>query len=113
MLRYFNEHLAFFRIFYTAAPGGRAHLPSNLRGDALEAYLDSKALAVKSVHAGQAKGLFRKDVSASELVEFTDAVLVVTLARWSLEERPPSSDAQFDLLWKLVTGGLGAREAVR
>jgi AcrR family transcriptional regulator len=112
-LAYFNQHRTFFRIFYTAGPGGRAHIPSNLRGDALEGYLATKRGAIASFRRSSKKGLVRADVPPEELVEFVDAVLVVTLARWSTTGEPPPPAKQFDLLWRLLSGGLGFAESVR
>ncbi len=112
-LEYFNAHRQFFRTFYTASPGGRAHIPSNLRGDALEAYFAAKRHDVEAFRRAQRKGSVRSDVPAAELVEFIDAVLVVTLARWATADQAPPAETQFDLLWRLISGGLGVREPAR
>lgn len=108
LLGYFNAHRTFFQIFYTAGPGGRAHVACNMKGEALKLHLETKAAAVSVVKAAQRKRLVRRDVAAAELVEFISAVNTVTLARWALAAEAPSPAEQLDLLWKLHTGGLGA-----
>lgn len=106
IVAYFNAHRAFFRIFYTAGPSGRAHLESNLHDDALGALEKSKAKALAAYKIGQRAGLIRSDVDAAELCAFVDAVLMCTLARWSIDGVKLTEPEQVDLLWRLTTGGL-------
>lgn len=109
ILSYFNDHKAFFRLFYTASPGGRAYVRSNLRDGALESYLDFKRKEEAVVRKGQAKGQIRDDISAAELVEFIHGVTISTLARWSAGDGESDRDEQLRLLWSFLHGGLGAR----
>ncbi|GMV83107.1 MAG: hypothetical protein AMXMBFR7_42910 [Planctomycetota bacterium] len=109
ILSYFNDHKTFFRLFYTASPGGRAYVRSNLRDDALESYLDFKRKEEAVVRKGQAEGQFRDDISAAELVEFIHGVTISTLARWSAEDGETDPGEQLRLLWAFLYGGLGAR----
>jgi len=109
ILSYFNDHKTFFRLFYTASPGGRAYVRSNLRDDALESYLDFKRKEEAVVRKGQAEGQFRDDISAAELVEFIHGVTISTLARWSAEDGETDHGEQLRLLWSFLYGGLGSR----
>ncbi|MCZ7645888.1 MAG: hypothetical protein M5U26_11485 [Planctomycetota bacterium] len=104
---HFNEHKTFFRLFYTASPGGRAFVRSNLRDEALEAYLAFKAKEEKVVREGQAMGRIRNDMSSAELVEFIHGVTVSTLARWSIEGGEKDRGKQMRLLWGFLYGGMG------
>ncbi|HYC76438.1 MAG TPA: TetR/AcrR family transcriptional regulator [Planctomycetota bacterium] len=107
VLTYFNAHRSFFKVFYSASPGGRAHIPSNLDGSSLEEYLGFKRRLVDNFAAAQARGAVRGDLPPEELAEFIDAVVVVTLARWSMSGSAPPPDEQFRILWSLFGGGLG------
>lgn len=110
LIRYFDSHQAFFRIFYSAGPGGRAHLASNLREGALAAYMKVKRRETAVLREAQRAGLVRKDIGAAELTEFIHGVNVTTFARWSLAPNPPPMREQEALLWGLVTGGLRTPE---
>ena len=106
VVEYFNEHRAFFQIFYAAQPGGRAHVQSNLRGDALSAFEKSRRKQIEVVRAAQRAGQVRTDLPAEELVDFRHAVTMVTLARWAMTRSPAGRKEQIDLLWKLQQGGM-------
>ncbi len=106
VVTYFNQHRAFFRIFYTAGPGGRACVQSNLRDSALRNYLDVKERQVEVVRAGQKAGQIRKDLPADELVEFLHGVNVTTFARWATAGDVPAPARQLELLWQFGLGGL-------
>ncbi len=109
ILSYFNDHKTFFRLFYTASPGGRAHVRSNLRDGALEAYLDFKRKEEAVIRKAQAQGQIRDDIAAAELVEFIHGVTISTLARWSAGDGETDRGEQLRLLWSFLYGGLGAR----
>jgi AcrR family transcriptional regulator len=110
IVAYFNDHRDFFRIFYTAIPGGRAHVPSNLRGAALTAFQESRRRQIEVVREAQRDGSVRKDLAPEDLVDFIHGVNIVTFARWAIDERAPSPRDQLALLWGLELGGLrGAR----
>lgn len=111
LLDYFNEHKTFFRIFYTAEPGGRALIPQSLRDVALKDYLEFRAFEGKVLKEAQTAGLVRQEIPAEELLEFMHGLTTATLARWSIAETLPSKEEQFRLLWGFLAGGLGAREA--
>lgn len=110
-LDYFNSHRAVFRIFYSAEPGGRAHLPSSLSGKALRRYLDFKKFEVRLMRQAQAAGRARKDLPAEELVEMMHGLTLATMARWSLTRAAPSRAEQMRRLWGFTASGLGARGA--
>jgi AcrR family transcriptional regulator len=110
LVDYFNAHLPFFRIFYTSAPGGRALVHSNLRDEALAAYLDCKSREVDLIKKAQRRGTVRKDIPAEELLEFIHGVNVMALARWSVAETVPSKEKQLHWMWSLVSGGLAGTE---
>jgi AcrR family transcriptional regulator len=106
LVRYFNDHRDFFRIFYSALPGGRAHVRSNLRGAALDAFEESRKLQIEVVREGQREGTIRRDLPAAELVDFIHGVNIVTFARWAMVDRPPAAKDQVRILWGLELGGL-------
>src|SRR5262245_23509393 len=97
VVAYFNAHRDFFRIFYTALPGGRAHVESNLRGDALQAFQESRRGQIEVVRAGQKEGSIRRDLPAEELVDFMHSVNMVTFARWAVAPRVPAAKEQLAL----------------
>jgi AcrR family transcriptional regulator len=109
-LEYFNGHQAFFQVFYSAEPGGRAHLPSNLRDSALKEYLDFKQVELKLMKEAQAAQQIRTDIPAEELIEFMHGTTVSTLARWTLGRQRPSQDEQMRLLWGFLSAGLKLKE---
>jgi AcrR family transcriptional regulator len=113
IVAYFNGHRDFFRIFYTALPGGRAHVESNLRGAALHAFQDSRRRQIEVVRAGQREGSIRRDLPAEELVDFLHAVNMVTFARWAVAPRAPAPKDQIELLWSLELGGLSGTRAAK
>lgn len=106
LVTYFNENRDFFRIFYTALPGGRAHVASNLRGKALDAFASSRKRQIEVVREAQRDGSIRRDLPADELVDFIHGVNIVTFARWAMTDRPPSTAEQVRVLWGLELGGL-------
>jgi AcrR family transcriptional regulator len=106
LVRYFNDNRDFFRIFYTALPGGRAHVRSNLRGAALDAFEESRRLQIEVVREAQRDGSVRRDLPAAELVDFIHGVNIVTFARWAMADRPPAAEDQARILWGLELGGL-------
>jgi AcrR family transcriptional regulator len=106
ILDYFAEHRVFFRIFYTAGPGGKIDLQSHLKDTPLREYQAFKQIQTEVVRKGQAQGCLRKDIPAEELVEFIHSVEVGTLARWSTGRHLPSRDEQLRILWGLQTHGL-------
>ena len=106
IVAYFNQHRTFFRILYTALPGGGAHVPSNLRGEALAAFQESRRRRDRRRPVGPTRRIIRKDLPAEELVDFMHGVNIVTLARWALSESPLSRKEQVALLWGLELGGL-------
>lgn len=107
LLDYFNSHLATFRLFYTADPGGRAHLPSSLPDRPRRDYLRLKRLEVQLLKQAQSAGKVRRDCAAADLVEFMHGLVFTTLARWSVERRRPARDEQWRRLWGFIAGGLG------
>ncbi|MCY3024115.1 MAG: TetR/AcrR family transcriptional regulator [Planctomycetota bacterium] len=107
MIAYFNAHREFFRIFYAADIGGRANIASNLRGSAMRAYLESKALEIEMARKAQTAGLIRTDIPPEEMIEFLHGVMVTTLARWSTAASIPPQENQKRLIWSLISGGLG------
>lgn len=109
-LKYFNEHQVFFRIFYSAEPGGKAHLPSSLRDSALKEYLEFKQVELKLLKQAQAARQVRTDLPAEELLEFMHGTTLSTLARWALGRSRPSQDEQLRLLWGFISAGLKVRE---
>ncbi len=109
LVDYFNEHREYFRVSFTEAPGGRADIKSNLRDDALKAYLDYKRIEQKVVRQGQRLGLLRTDINAEELVEFIHGTSASTLARWSTSPQAPKLGTQRRLLWSFLSAGLGAK----
>lgn len=106
IVTYFNDQRDFFRIFYTALPGGRAHVQSNLRGEALGAFKESRRRQIAVVREAQREGTLRRDLPADELVDFIHGVNIVTFARWAMADRAPSPEQQMTLLWELELGGL-------
>jgi AcrR family transcriptional regulator len=111
MIDYFNAHREFFRVFYDAGITGRAYLASNLRGRAMQAYLDAKARETEMLRAAQQAGHVRRDISAADLVEFLHGVMMTTQARWSAEGNAPEPAEQKRLIWGLLGAGMGVREA--
>lgn len=109
-LEYFNGHQAFFQIFYSAEPGGKAHLPSSLRDSALSEYLEFKQIELKLMKQAQAAKQIRTDIPADELLEFMHGTTVSTLARWTLGRQRPSQDEQLRLLWGFISAGFKVRE---
>lgn len=106
LLAYFNIHREFFRIFYAAGIAGKANIAANLRGSALRAYLEARALETELARKAQRAGLVRGDIPAEEMVEFIHGVMMTTLARWSTAESIPPQAEQARLIWGLISGGL-------
>jgi AcrR family transcriptional regulator len=108
-LNFYNAKWSVFQLFYSAPPGGRAHLSSSLQGDALREYLVFRDLEVGLLKQAQAAHKIRTDMPAEELVEFMHGVSLSTLARWSLQEHRPTQDEQLRLLWGFISAGLGVK----
>lgn len=106
LLSYYNANWSVFRLFYSAAPGGGAHLSSSLQGHALHEYLSFRETELGLLKQAQSARRIRADMSVEELVEFTHGVTLSTLARWSLQEQRPSQDEQLRLLWGFISAGL-------
>ena len=109
LLNYFNAHWSVFRLFYSAAPGGRALLSSSLQGFALREYLAFKETELAILEQAQSARKIRTDMPAAELIEFMHGVTLSTLARWSLQEPRPTQDEQLRLLWGFLSAALGAK----
>jgi len=110
MMRYFNEHREFFRIFYASGIAGRALVGSNLRGSALRTYNEAKQLETELVRKAQSAGDLRTDIPAEDMIEFLHGVVTTTLARWSVADKVPPQPQQVRLIWELVCGGMGAAD---
>jgi AcrR family transcriptional regulator len=109
LLNYYNANWSVFRLFYSAAPGGGAHIRSSLQGEALREYLAFRDTEIGLLKQAQATHKIRTDMPAEELIEFMHGVTLSTLARWSLQEQRPSQDEQLRLLWGFISAGLSMK----
>jgi AcrR family transcriptional regulator len=108
VLRYFDKHMDFARIFFNANPGSRNDLATGLPSDALELYLEQKDLELQALKAAQKKRQIRRDIDPEDLLELTHGMIGSALARWSASGAPPR-DEQVRLVWSFMLGGLGGR----
>jgi AcrR family transcriptional regulator len=109
LLGYYNANWPIFRLFYSAAPGGGAHISSSLQGDALREYLAFRETEIGLLRQAQAARRVRTDMPVEELIEFMHGVTLSTLARWSLQAQRPVQDEQLRLLWGFISAGLGVK----
>ena len=110
-IHYMNEHPVYFRIFYTAAPTGRATLQASLRGTARRIYRRQRQAEVHILKQAQAARQIRHDLRVEELVEFLHGVSSTASARWSTSARAPSMREQLRLLWEVIRSILKVKEA--
>jgi AcrR family transcriptional regulator len=109
-LDYFNDHQAFFEIFYATGPGTKAHLASSLPDSALKEYLVFKQVELRLLKQAQVAKSVRTDMPAEELLEFMHGTSFATVARWTLGRQRPSRADQMRLLWGFISAGLKAKE---
>lgn len=108
VLRYFNAHMDFARVFYSVSPSSRSDLATGLPDDALQLYLKQKELEIETLKAAQTKRQIRTDIDPEELLELTHGMIGSSLARWSASGAPPYEE-QVRLVWSFMLGGLGGR----
>ena len=105
VLDFQKENKLFFQVAATAFPmrSRMLHAKFNELGPQ---HSQMTQMVITELRRAQKQGLIRKDVSATTLHSFMDAVVTNQLEEFVLSDSPPSAEHVIDVLWGLLMGGL-------
>ena len=109
-LRYIQQHLPFFRLFFSAIPTRKRSLEHRLSGEARSQRDEYNRIELEVLKQAQKQGKIRTDLSAELLQEFMDAVGFAMVERFAFADDPPSLQQQTRIIWGLMAGGIGVKE---
>ncbi len=110
-LRYIHQHKPFFRLFLTAMPMRQRTLHAKLSPRVRQQHEDYSQLELEALRAAQKKGQVRRDLPVELLQQFMDAVGINIVEEFLFSNCKRSLDEQMEIIWGLITGGIGARSS--
>ncbi len=110
VVRYSLENVGFFQIMLTVMPQRYSALDDHLRRIGQEKHAELYELMRQLLIEAQRQGLLRDDLPASTLHEFVEFVTFNFVEQYANTPGTQSVEDRMSVLWKLLTGGLGARE---
>jgi AcrR family transcriptional regulator len=108
MLRYTQQHRHFFELFFAALPMRKRGIEQRLSRQTRRHRDQYVRLEQRTLADAQRQGLLRRDLEPELLQEFMDAVCLSMVERFVSSTPPPDFEQQFNVLWGLVTRGIGA-----
>jgi len=107
---YFNRNRSVFKAIFAAHPGKpdelMASLPARMRRN-WGAFHQSELEAIRQA---QAQGKIRRDFPPESIWKFMHGVFVGFLDELNAYEALPEQEDQMQMLWGLLTGGIGGEE---
>lgn len=107
---YGQQNVGFFQIMLTVMPQPYRAMENQLARIGQEKHAELNELLRQLLVEAQSRGLLRTDVPAATLHEFIEFVTFNFMEQFVSMTQAQPIDDKMAVLWKLLTGGLGARE---
>lgn len=110
-VQYSQDHQQFFQVAFTAMPIRQRALRERFAQIGWNEPEEFRQYNESLLRQAQRQGLIRRDLPTGVLLDFMDAVIFSFMEQFSSSTGRRSPQEQMRILWGLITGGLGGKEA--
>jgi AcrR family transcriptional regulator len=110
LLRQATQEKGSFKLFMEAMPLRHRHFARLLDAETIKDHETTQDLEIQALREAQAMGLIRADLPAELFTAFIQTVRLNMLEYLFVAHPEMGVDQQMETLWKLVAGGIGAKE---